>query len=97
MADLIYRYTFQESVPVEEVEDTLVLAIIATESLHGEGQVLLDMVHTFDAPTRSCVIDAGTPVGRDVNKLFLGLVSREFGRGSFQVDRVAARPEPATV
>jgi hypothetical protein len=97
MAESIYRYTFHESVPVGELEDTLVLAVIATESLHGEGQVLLDMVYTFDAHTRSCVIDAGTEVGRDFSKLFHGLVSREFGRSAFQVERVGARPEPTTV
>jgi hypothetical protein len=96
MAESIYRYTFHESVPVAELEDTLVLAVIATESLHGEGQVLLDMVHAFDPRARSCVIDAGTAVGRDFSKLFHGLISREFGRGAFQVERVGARPEPMT-
>ena len=97
MAESIYRYTFHESVPVGELEDTLLLAVIATESLHGESQARLDIGHAFCAENRSCEIDATTEVGRDFNRLFIGFISREFGRGSFQVERVGARPEPTTV
>jgi len=48
------------------------------------------------------VIDAATPVGRDLNRVFIGLVTREFGPDSFRVERVdrardaAHRPEPVT-
>jgi hypothetical protein len=97
MAELTYRYAFKDSVPVAELEDTLMLAVIAAESLHGESQARMDVGYSFGAETRSCTIDASTPVGRDLNRLFVGFVSREFGRGSFRVERVAARPEPSTV
>src|SRR5262245_49167214 len=93
----VYRYVFAEAVSIEEVEETLVLSIIATEALHGESQARLDLAHAFDAGKRSCVIDATTAVGRDLARLFVGFVSREFGPVSFKVERVAARPEPATV
>jgi hypothetical protein len=63
-------------------------------ALHGEGEVLLDMAHAFDPQSRSCVIDAATAVGRDLSKLFHGLIVREFGRDAFRAERVAARPEP---
>lgn len=97
MAGSLYRYTFGPAVPMGEVEATLLLAVIATECLHGESQTRLDVGHAFDAHARACVVDATTEAGRDFNRLFVGFLCREFGRGSFQVERVGARPEPTTV
>lgn len=90
-----YHYAFDPAVAIEEVEATLVLTLLAVESLHGESQVRLDAVHTFDAAGRSCVIDAGTPVGRDLNRLFAGFLAREFGHAAFRVERVKVATEPA--
>jgi hypothetical protein len=90
MTKELYRYSFPPRVPVEEIEATLLLALWGAESLHGEAQVRLDATHFLDADRRACVIDAGTPVGRDVNRLFVGFVRREFGDGAFRVERVDA-------
>ena len=87
-----YRYAFADSVPAEEIEASLLLALFAVESLHGEAQALLDAAHYFDAGSHACVIDAGTEVGRDLNRLFVGFLRREFGPGAFSVERPAARP-----
>lgn len=84
-----YRYRFAKSVSLEEVESTLLLAIMGTESLHGEAQVRLEAAHFLDKGRRSCVIDAGTPVGRDINRLFVGFVNREFGVDAYSVERVS--------
>ena len=89
----IFRYTFAPSVPSEEIEATLVLAILATESLHGTSQVRLDAAHAVDVEKRSCVVDASTPVGRDLNRLFTGFVSREFGADAFNVERIEPSQE----
>jgi hypothetical protein len=88
MCKELYRYTFEPDVPPEDLESSLLLAILATESLHGEAQVRLDAAHVFDPDRRVCVIDARTPVGRDVNRLFVGFVRREFGEDAFHVERV---------
>jgi hypothetical protein len=90
MTKELYRYTFPPHVPVEEIEATLLLALWGAESLHGESQVRLDAAHFLDPDRRACVIDAGTPVGRDVNRLFVGFIGREFGSDAFRVERVAA-------
>jgi hypothetical protein len=90
----IYRFTFGAAVPAEEIEATLVLALFGVESLHGEAQVRLDAAHVFDAAGRACVIDAGTAVGRDLNRLFVGFLRREFGADVFRVERVGALPRP---
>lgn len=92
MSAEVYRYKFAPTVPFEEAESSLVLAIMAAESLHGQTQVRLDAAHAVDADKRSCVIDASTPVGRDLNRLFIGFIGREFGQDSFDVERVASVP-----
>lgn len=92
MTKELYRYSFPPHVPVEDIEATLLLALWGAESLHGESQVRLDAAHFLDPDRRACVIDAGTPVGRDVNRLFVGFVRREFGTDAFRVERVDAIP-----
>jgi hypothetical protein len=86
----IYHYSFAPSVQFEEVEASLVLAVLAVESLHGESQVRLDAGHALDADKRQIVIDATTQVGRDLNRMFIGFVSREFGADVFEVERADA-------
>lgn len=89
MSKVDYRYSFASSIPVEEIDATFALAIIGVASLHGEAEVRLDAAHSFDARQRTSVIDASTPVGRDLNRLFVSYLTREFGDGSFQVERVS--------
>jgi len=96
MTKELYRYSFPPHVPPEEVEATLLLAVWGTESLRGEAQVRLDAAHLLDPDRRARVDDAGTPVGRDLNRLFVGFVCREFGEDSFRVDRVLTDRNHAT-
>jgi len=94
MSREVYRYTFGAAVPPGEVEETLLLAVLAAESLHGESRVRLDASYCFDAEKRTCVIDAGTDVGRDICRMFTGFSIREFGEDAFKVRR--AEPTPST-
>jgi hypothetical protein len=84
----LYRYTFQADVPKAEVEASLLLALIAVEGLHGEAQTRLDAGHALGGKFGTCVIDAGTPVGRDLAKVFTAFLRREFGEDSFRVERL---------
>ncbi len=93
MTKELYRYSFNSVVPLEDIEASLLLAILATESLHGEAQVRLDAAHYFDQDRHSCVIDAGTTVGRDLNRLFAGFFTREFGADAFKVERINDLPQ----
>jgi hypothetical protein len=97
MAGELYRYVFNADVPAEEIEASLLLALFGAESLHGEAQVRLDAAHTFDAKTRTCVIDAETAVGKDLSRLFVGFIGREFGEDSFCVERMNHTAQAATV
>ena len=95
MLNDLYRYEFAESVSMNELEGTLMLALAAAENLHGASQVRLDAEHAFDAALRVCVVNAGTPVGQDLNKLFAGFAMREFGAECFRVERIVAEPTPS--
>jgi hypothetical protein len=89
-----YRYVFAPTVPPEEVQGSLLLALFAVESLHGEAQVCLDAAHYFDAEVCVCVINATTAVGRDLNRLFAGFLRREFGAQAFTVERLGGADLP---
>ena len=84
----LYRYQFSESVEFADVEAAFVLAVFAAESLHGEALVRLEAAHAMDATTSSCVIDAGTIVGQELNRLFVGFLNREFGPDAFRIERM---------
>jgi hypothetical protein len=88
----LYRFEFDAGVAIEEIESSLLLALTAAETLHGASQVRLDAEHAFDPVLRVCVINAATTVGRDLNKLFAGLLTREYGAGGFRVERIASEP-----
>ncbi|MDX1967886.1 MAG: hypothetical protein SFV23_11990 [Planctomycetaceae bacterium] len=82
------HYMFTPEVPLEEVDATLRLALLAAQSLHGCDRVGLEAQYRWERADRTCVIDGGTAVGRDLNCLFAGFIRREFGAKAFQVDRV---------
>jgi hypothetical protein len=97
MSTHFYRYQFSPPLDIAEVEATVTLAILATESLHGDSRVRLEARHKFDAQKRLCVIDDNGEVGRDFNRIFLGFMTREFGRDSFQVEHALAPTSSSSV
>ena len=94
MPNEVYKYRFSKSVPLRDVEETLLLAVLAAESLHGQSRVRLDAAYRLDHAKRACVIDAGTDVGRDITRIFTGLAIREFGQDAFEVERIEGAPKP---
>ena len=61
-----YTYGFRQHLDINDVQDTLTLAIIGAENLHGRSKVRLDGWWRLDRQRRKCVIDASTPVGQDI-------------------------------
>ena len=88
MNQSIYRYNFDSKVQLKDVEDSLLLAVMAAESLHGRTMVRLDASFCLDPKKRSCVVDAATEIGRAIARIFTGFLSREFGEDAFKVERV---------
>ena len=81
----IYRFSFDRAVPMDDVEESLVLALLVIQILHGDARSRLAISHAFDRKRRVCIIDATTPEGKDLSKLLVGLLSREYGPDSFVV------------
>ena len=88
----LYRYNFDSKVPIRDVEESLLLAVLAAESLHGRSLVRLDASFCLDSHKRSCVVDAATEVGRAIARIFTGFLTREFGEEAFKVERVGGLP-----
>ncbi len=84
----LYRYNFDSKVPIQDVEESLLLAVLAAESLHGRSLMRLDASFCLDSKKRSCVVDAATDVGRAIARIFTGFLSREFGEEAFKVERI---------
>lgn len=83
-----YRYSFQDSISFDDIEGSLVLALLGAENLHGNCEVRLNAGHDTDSVSRTVVVDATHRVGIDLNKLFVGYLKHEFGSNSFTVERV---------
>ncbi len=83
------RYTVKivmnDGVPMQEVNETLRLSLIAVESLHGAELVGMVRPAKFDLAKRSIFISMEDKVGRDTAAIFGGFIRREFGEESFKV------------
>ena len=78
-------YLIRSDIPMADVRETLQLATLSTASLHGETSIKLAGHFTVDEAHRSIEITAGGDVGRDLNKLFAGLLCAQFGDTAFEV------------
>ena len=85
----IYRYTFSEKVPFQEIEESMLLATLAVESIHGRSSLRLDAAFTLDSKQRIAAVDACTDVGRDIARVFTCFVTKQFGEELFKVERVS--------
>jgi hypothetical protein len=79
---------------MKQVAGTLLLARVATESIHGFDRVSLDAAYELDRRGRSVAIDAHSDVGHTLALVFLGYARREFGEDAVRVVP-AARAETA--
>ena len=68
-----YRYIFTEKVPVREIEEAVMLAVLATESLYGRARVRTEGSFKLDKIKHECLINAESKVGRSIGYLFSGL------------------------
>lgn len=84
----IYSYTFSNDLVMQDIEETLLLSVIAAEALHGRSKVNLDAKFRLDERQRTCEVDASNDVGRDIARIFTGLLTTEFGEAAFQVKRL---------
>jgi hypothetical protein len=95
MIRTVYRFEFTEGPDMKDVEETLLLSILAVGCLHGESAIRLDVGYAIDPERRVAAIDGTTPSGSAVARVFTGLSIHEFGDENFSIARVDA-PLPAS-
>lgn len=83
----VYRYSFKRHLSMDDVQDSLTLAVLGAEQLHGRAKIRLDASFRLDRQRRACTVNASTQVGEDIARMFAGFLTREFGERSFQVRR----------
>ena len=88
MNPVIYRYRFKPRVPLQDVEETLLLGVLAAEGLHGAARIEMDVCYCFDRERHACVVDGRSPAGRDVARIFTNFLRHEFGPEAFEVKAV---------
>ena len=93
MKDPGYRYTFYEGASIEAIEDSLVLAVLATESVFGRARVRLEGRFALDREVCTCTVQAGTEVGEHIARVFTGFLSQELEERAFRVERVSTSGE----
>jgi hypothetical protein len=80
-----YRFEFEPAVSLIEAEMSLHLALFAVEGLYGEARVRLEVAYRSDELKRSIVFDAADPIGNALARIYIRLLSCEFGNGAFHV------------
>ena len=83
-----YSYEFSGKVPMRDAEEALSLAVMAAECLHGRVRVRMDASFRMDRVARTCQVEGGTEIGRQIAQIFTGLLTRGFGERAFRVERV---------
>lgn len=84
-----FNYTFQTGTDMDQVEDVLILATMATEGLHGRSGIQLDASFSCDHKSRLATVDVGTDVGRTIARIFTALLSTTIGEFAFKIERIA--------
>lgn len=87
MSRTVYRFTFEKGVPIEDVEEAIVVARVATEGVHGQAQTNLDACYALCQRRRVCVIEVADAVGATIARVFTAVLLRTIGEDAFEVER----------
>lgn len=87
MSNGIYHYSFRPPVDMGQVEETLLLATMAAEGLHGRSRVHLEAEFRCDPAAQSAEVDASSEVGDSIARILTALLSTTIGESAFHVER----------
>jgi len=88
MENTVYKLSFGPAVSMPDVETLFALSVLVIEDLHGETAARLDLGYSMDMNNRKCVIDARTPAGQNLSRVFVGMLKRDQGTDAFRVERI---------
>ncbi|NQT35249.1 hypothetical protein HQ587_08670 [bacterium] len=87
MNKTIYHYQIMDGIPMNAVKDSLLLSVMAAESLYGRPRINLEARFRLERVSRVYIIEAGSKIGETIARVFTGLLIREFGEQAFKVER----------
>jgi len=87
MEESEYRFSFNDEVNMSDVEDALLMAVIAAEGIHGRARVWLDAQFNASPEERTCTVSADNEVGRGIARIFSEMLTLDIGEAAFQVGR----------
>ena len=85
---VLFRFKFQPEAVFAEVEDTLFLALSATEAMHGQSQTEIVLRYWSEPKNRAVIIDGSTPVGSTLACVFHDLIKKSVSPTDFRFERV---------
>ncbi|MCP4662412.1 MAG: hypothetical protein GY856_44000 [bacterium] len=86
MNDSHYRYQFPEGADMADVENTLLMAVIAAEGIHGRARVRIDADFDVDHDQRTCRVSSCCVAGESIARVFTEFLLLERGDDGFEVD-----------
>ena len=86
MSHQTYEYRFDSNIPIQELEDTFMLSLLAVESIFGHSRVRMDGHFVFDKDSRRCKIDCSNEVGSHLAHIFTGYATREYGEAAVRIE-----------
>jgi hypothetical protein len=84
----IYQYKFHDDVRFDDVEDTLLLATAAAESLHSPARMSMDLRYWSEPDNGAVIIDGGTRAGQDLAAIFTGMLRHVLPKRGVTVRRI---------
>jgi len=78
--------TFADHVEMRDVRETVALARLAAEALHGVDRLALESAAEVDLPARRVALDVSSPCGRDLATLLVGFARREYGAAALRFE-----------
>lgn len=88
----LYRFKFNDEVPLLEAECLLLVAMIAVENIYSRAQVRLNARFGLDHMRRVIEVDGSTDLGRALASAYASLLIKGFGEEEFRVEHA----EPQT-
>lgn len=88
MTTNIYRFEIDKGVLLEDVQESLQLAIVALQGIYGDARVRVDATWHVDESRRLITIDSSTDIGSILVCIFTEFLLREFGDDAFDVRRI---------
>ena len=82
----VCRFKFNRDIDKEIIEEKIALAFIAAECTFGPAKVRLNA--SYLARGNKVVFDVSSPVGKHIAEVFTELMVRQFGDGSFIVEKI---------